>query len=125
LFYRGLWETDYGRHWKRSISLYRSSARETWREESFTGDPEGYVNEDSGNEYLSLQMPRWETWWEGFFLPGTLRDQRRAFCKQRIISVWQLCAEILEGGLFTGNSESYIHIKEGFGNGAFLFLWNP
>ena len=25
------------------LSLYRSSAREAWREGSFTGDPEGYV----------------------------------------------------------------------------------
>jgi hypothetical protein len=57
-FYRGLWETDDGRLWERSISLYGNSARETWSEGSFAGDPEEHVDEGSGNGYLSLQTPR-------------------------------------------------------------------
>jgi hypothetical protein len=35
------------------LSLYGSSVRGMWREGSSTGDPEGYVNEGSGNEHLS------------------------------------------------------------------------
>jgi hypothetical protein len=33
--------------------LYESSVRGTWREGSFTGDSEGYVNEGYGNGCLS------------------------------------------------------------------------
>jgi len=34
--------------------LYGSSVRGTWREGSFTGSPEGYVKEGSGDQHLSL-----------------------------------------------------------------------
>jgi hypothetical protein len=36
----------------KSLSLYGSCVRRTWREGSSTGDPEGYVNESSRNEHL-------------------------------------------------------------------------
>jgi hypothetical protein len=39
--------------WKWRVSLNGSSVRGTWREGSFTGDPEGYVKDGSGNEHLS------------------------------------------------------------------------
>jgi len=97
-FYRELWETNDGRLWKQNISLYGTSARGTWREGSFTGDPERYVNESSGNAYLSLQTPRWGTWWEGSFT-GEFERPERALCSQRVLSLWQLCEGNLEGGL--------------------------
>jgi hypothetical protein len=31
--------------------LYGSSVKGTWREGSFTGSPEGYIKEGSGNRY--------------------------------------------------------------------------
>jgi hypothetical protein len=45
VIYRGICETDEGRLWKRSIYLYGSSARGTWRESSFSRDVEGHVKE--------------------------------------------------------------------------------
>jgi hypothetical protein len=39
--------------WKRSLSVYGGSERGTWRVGSFTGDPEGYVEEGFGNRNLS------------------------------------------------------------------------
>jgi hypothetical protein len=93
---------DFGRRMmedcKRSISLYGSSVRGTWREDSFTGDPVGYVNEGSGNGHLYLQSPGGEPGGR-VRLPGTLRDRRRALCKQCILSLWELCEGNLEGGL--------------------------
>ena len=41
--------------------------------DSFTGDPEGYVEEGSGNRHLSPEGPHWRTW-KGAHLPGILRD---------------------------------------------------
>jgi len=43
---RGLWKLSV------CVSLYGSSVRGTWREGSFTGDPEGYVKKGSGNGCL-------------------------------------------------------------------------
>jgi len=43
---------DEGGLWKQSISLYGSSVRGTWRGGSFTGDPEEYVKEGSGDGHL-------------------------------------------------------------------------
>ena len=77
-FYRELWETNDGRLWKQNISLYGTSARGTWREGSFTGDPERYVTESSGNAYLSLQTPHWGTWWEGSFTGEFERPEKRS-----------------------------------------------
>ena len=57
LIYQGLWVTDEGGFWKCSVSLYWSSARGTWREGSFTGDPEGHVKEGSGSGHLSPEGP--------------------------------------------------------------------
>ena len=42
LICEGLWEMD-GGYWKWSVFLCGSSVRGTWREGSFTTDPEGYV----------------------------------------------------------------------------------
>jgi len=39
--------------WKWSISIYDSSVRDTWREGSFTGDPEGLVKRKALDTYLS------------------------------------------------------------------------
>jgi hypothetical protein len=44
---------DGGGFCKQSVSLCGSSVRGTWRKGSFTGDPEGYVKEGSGNGRLS------------------------------------------------------------------------
>ena len=65
---------------KQGISLYGSSARGTWRESSFTGDPEGYVKEGSGKRHLSPLGPRLVTW-KGAHLSRTLRDGRRRSLK--------------------------------------------
>ena len=43
-FYRGLREADVVGLWKRRVFLCGSSARETWREGSFTGNSETYVD---------------------------------------------------------------------------------
>jgi len=40
--------------WKWGISLYGHSVNGTWREGSFTGDPEGYVQEGSGDGHCSI-----------------------------------------------------------------------
>jgi hypothetical protein len=50
-----------------SLYLHGSSARGTWRKRSFTGDPEGYIKEGSGNGHLSPLGPRWGTWRRGSF----------------------------------------------------------
>jgi hypothetical protein len=47
--------------------------RGTWRGCSFTGDPEGYVEESSGDGHLSPMGPRLGTG-KGDHLPGSLRD---------------------------------------------------
>jgi len=39
------------------LSLYGHSVKVTWRVGSFAGDPEGYVEEGSGDRYLSLGTP--------------------------------------------------------------------
>ena len=52
LIYHGLGEMDEGGLWKRSIPLCGHSVRGTWRGGSFTGDPEGYVEEVSGDRHL-------------------------------------------------------------------------
>jgi hypothetical protein len=44
------------------LSLYGDCARGTWREGSFTGDPEGYTKEDSGDGHLSPYSPHWGSW---------------------------------------------------------------
>jgi hypothetical protein len=51
-------------------SLYENCARRTWREGSFTEDPEEYVKESSGNWHLS---PLWSCWGN---IEGTLLYQR-------------------------------------------------
>ena len=48
--------------------------RGIWREGSFTGDPEDYVEKDSGDGHLFPQGPCWGTW-KGDHLPGTLKDE--------------------------------------------------
>jgi len=39
--------------WKHSSCLYGGPVRGMWREGFFTGDPEGYVKEGSGNGHPS------------------------------------------------------------------------
>ena len=41
---------------------------------SFTGDPEGYVEEASGDGHLSPYEPHWGTW-KGARIPGTLKKE--------------------------------------------------
>jgi len=48
---------DLRRLWEWGISLYGHSVKGTWRGGSFTGDPEGYVEEGSGDEHLSIGAP--------------------------------------------------------------------
>jgi hypothetical protein len=43
LMYQGLWKMNEGGLWKQSISVCGCSMRGTWREDFFTGDPEGYA----------------------------------------------------------------------------------
>jgi hypothetical protein len=47
--------------------------RGIWKRGSFTGHPESYAEEGSGDEHLFPYGPRWGTW-KGAHLPGTLRD---------------------------------------------------
>jgi len=54
-------------------SLYGNSARGTWKEGSFTGNPEGYKKESSGTGHLSPYGSSWEAGW-GVPCRGTLRD---------------------------------------------------
>jgi len=42
---------------------------------SFTGDPEGYIEEGSENEHLSPEGPHGRTW-RGSYLLGTLRGRQ-------------------------------------------------
>jgi hypothetical protein len=76
-----------------SLSLYGSSARETWREGSFTGDPEGYVKRGSGTTIFLQQGPRWLTmqWgllYQGLYLKGVILFHQE--------------------NLFTGDSKRYV-----------------
>jgi len=50
--------------------------RETWRDGSLTGDPEGYAKQGSGNERVSIEAPFWGTWGDAPFL-GPLREGRK------------------------------------------------
>ena len=43
LIYRGLWNVNEGGLCKQNIYVCGSSMRGTWREGSFTGDPESYA----------------------------------------------------------------------------------
>jgi len=54
-------------------SVYGNSARGTWKEGSFTGNPEGHEKESSGTGHLSPYGLRWEVGW-GVLCWGTLRD---------------------------------------------------
>jgi len=58
--------------WKWGISLCGHSVKGTWREGSFIGDPEGYIQEGSGDGHLSIGALLGNL--EGAHLPGTLRD---------------------------------------------------
>jgi hypothetical protein len=52
-----------------SLSRRVSSMRGTWWEGSFTGDPERYAKQGSGNGSLLPQGPRfWGTWRDATFL---------------------------------------------------------
>ena len=60
-----------------SLSLSGSFTRGTWRGGSFTGNPEGYVKENSGNRHLSPQESGWGTL-RGFVYRGlsvTVKEQ--------------------------------------------------
>ena len=65
---------DFQRWINKGVSLRGSCVRGTWMEGSFTGDPEGYVKEGSGEGHLSPQGPRWGTR-KGARVPGTLKDE--------------------------------------------------
>jgi hypothetical protein len=62
--------------WKGNTSIYGSSVRRNWNGGSFTGDPEGYVEEGSGDRHLFPQGPHGRTW-KGAHLSGALRDGLR------------------------------------------------
>jgi hypothetical protein len=65
-------------------------------------EPEGYVEEGSGNRHLSTLGPCWETW-TGDHLLGILRDgqrQAREICKR---GLWQKATLSIGGPL--GNLE--------------------
>jgi hypothetical protein len=61
----GTHKTDKGGLWKQSVCPCGSYARGICREDSFTGDPEGYVKEGTGNSYLSPQRPLVAGPWKG------------------------------------------------------------
>ena len=57
---------------------------------SVLGNPEGYVNEGSGNGQLSPHVSRWETWKLAHLEPSLSERQRMAVEKKRP-SFWELC----------------------------------
>jgi hypothetical protein len=59
-FYRGIRETVKEGLETERLSLYGGCARGTWREVSFTENPEGYIKKDSRDGHFSLQGPHWE-----------------------------------------------------------------
>jgi hypothetical protein len=63
--------------WGRALEMEHFSLWALYEENleggSFTGDPEGYVEEGSCDGHLFPWKPRWGTW-KGTHLPGTLRD---------------------------------------------------
>jgi hypothetical protein len=98
---RGLWE------W--GISLYGHSVKGTWRRGSFTGDPEGYVEEGYGGRHLSIGAPLGNM--EGVSFTGDF---------EKWMSRVSLCRGPTGGpgkrGPSTGNFEN--SLKEGPGYGA-------
>ena len=71
--YRILCKMDEGGLWKRSVSFYGSSARGPWREGSFTGDPERYVN--AVERGISLHRGLFGEPGRGIRLQRTLRER--------------------------------------------------
>jgi hypothetical protein len=62
--------------------------RGTWKGDTLTGDPEGYVEEGSGNRHLSLLGPCWRTRRRDHWL-GTFRDRLRLaqeICKKKALA---------------------------------------
>ena len=58
--FTGDFERDEGGLRKRSVSLYGSSVRGTWRERSFTEDSVKHVTEGSGNGAFLYRAPEGE-----------------------------------------------------------------
>jgi hypothetical protein len=83
--------------WKRNISVYGRCVKRTWRVvDSFTRDPDGYVQEGSSDEHLSIGA-RWGTW-KGACIPGTMKDEWRVL-EMGHLSPRELYKGNLEGGL--------------------------
>lgn len=75
LFYRSLRETD-EELWKRSVSPCGSSTRGSWREGSFTRDPQGYSKGRLRKRAsFSIRSPMGNL--KGVLLLGTLTDGRK------------------------------------------------
>jgi hypothetical protein len=55
-----------------SLSLYGRSVKGTWMGSSLSGDPEGYVEEGSGDRHVSIGAPLVNM--KGVSFTGTLRD---------------------------------------------------
>jgi hypothetical protein len=94
--------------------------RETWREDSFTGDSERYVKESLEMEHVSVHRGSVRGNWKGGSVRGNWkggsftfpRDMSRRPWKWSI-SLYRLCEENLERA-YTEHSKS--HVIEGSGN---------
>jgi hypothetical protein len=61
---------------------------------SFTGDPEGYVEEGSGAEHLSIGASLGI--WKGARIPGTVKGEWKRVLEMGLLSLWELCEGNLE-----------------------------
>jgi hypothetical protein len=112
----GLWETDERGLWKWSISLYRSSTRETQREGSFTGGP-WRIYKGSLWIWPSLSIEDPIRNLEGWFIYlGLRKAEKRAPETQHLYG--GSARGTRKEGSFTGDPEGYI--KEGSGMGVCL-----
>ena len=63
--------------------------------------------------------------WKGIHLPWTVSEGKRALRKQSISLYGGFVRGTWQEGSFFGNCESYVHVKEGSGNGATLLREVP
>jgi hypothetical protein len=89
--------------------VYWGSVRGTWREGSFTGDPEGYVKKDSGNKCLmgnhggNAALPGLKgeilIYQQSLFIGGAERYVKKRFWKWATLSIVALLGNLEEGSL--------------------------
>jgi len=93
-------------HW--TVSLYGGSARGTWGESSFTGDPEGYIKEGSGDGNFLPYSSHWGSW-KGSSFSGEFGKQERGG-SARVPCRKGCFPEDPEGYVKEGSENSYISL---------------